>query len=90
MCFLNLGNAIIVTSDLRGALEAYQSSLQIFRDAGDSHGQGTVMAAIGMALVTSGEGERGRSVLKEAQRLLEPFHEPDRKRLIAELLQSPE
>ncbi|MFS7873074.1 tetratricopeptide repeat protein [Streptomyces asiaticus] len=90
MCFLNLGNAIIVTSDLRGALEAYRSSLQIFRDAGDSHGQGTVMAAIGLALVTSGEGERGRSALKEAQRLLEPFHEPDRKRLIAEHLQSSE
>jgi tetratricopeptide (TPR) repeat protein len=86
-CFLNLGNAIILTSDLRAALEAYQSAQQLFRDAGDSHGEGMVMAAIGLALVTHGDKERGRSALKEAQRLLEPFHEPGRKRLIAENLQ---
>ncbi len=36
--------------------------------------------------MTHGESERGRSALKEAERLLEPFDEPDRKRLIAEYL----
>ncbi|MEU3683510.1 tetratricopeptide repeat protein [Streptomyces sp. H23] len=86
MCFLNLGNAISLTSDLRKSLDAYDSALRLFRDAGDDHGQGTVMTAIGLALMTHGESERGRSVLKEAERLLEPFDEPDRKRLIAEYL----
>lgn len=86
MCFLNLGNAISLTSNLRGTLETYQSALQLFRDMGDVHGQGTVMTAIGLALVTHDDGDRGRAALKEAQRLLEPFDEPGRKRLIAEHL----
>ncbi|MFD9334240.1 tetratricopeptide repeat protein [Streptomyces sp. NPDC060028] len=89
MCFLNLGNAISLGSNLPRALEAYQSALQLFREAGDIHGEGTVMTAIGMALVAGDDVERGRSALKEAQRLLEPFDEPDRKRLIAEHLRDP-
>ncbi|MFF7882904.1 tetratricopeptide repeat protein [Streptomyces sp. NPDC020794] len=87
-CFLNLGNAISLGSNLQGALEAYQSALQLFRDADDSHGQGIVMTAIGIALVTQGDRERGRSALREAQQLLEPFDEPGRKQLIAQHLNS--
>ncbi|MEV4042548.1 tetratricopeptide repeat protein [Streptomyces sp. NPDC049744] len=90
MCFLNLGNALSLGSNPQGALEAYQSALQLFRDANDSHGQGTVMTAIGLTLVTQGDRGRGRSALKEAQQLLEPFDEPDRKQLIAQHLQSSE
>ncbi|MFI9249658.1 tetratricopeptide repeat protein [Streptomyces sp. NPDC053069] len=89
MCHLNLGNAVLLASDLERALNSYQSAHQIFCDVGDSHGQGTVMAAIGLALVTQGDKERGRSALQEAQRLLGPFHEPERKRLIAQYLRDP-
>lgn len=87
MCFLNLGNAFSLAGNLKSALEHYQSSLKLSRGAGDSHGEGMAMAAMGMGLVTHGEKERGRSALKEAQRLLEPFHEPGRKQMIAQYLQ---
>ncbi|WP_151771251.1 tetratricopeptide repeat protein [Streptomyces abyssomicinicus] len=87
MCFLNLGNAFSLAANLKSALEHYQSALELSREAGDSHGEGMIMAAIGLALVTRGEKERGRSALREAQRLLEPFHEPGRKQLIAKHLQ---
>ncbi|MFJ2174472.1 tetratricopeptide repeat protein [Streptomyces sp. NPDC087851] len=88
-CFLNIGNAIRVTSNPRGAFDSYQSALQIFQEAEDSHGQGIAMAAIGVAFMTQGDSERGRSALKEAQRLLEPFDEPERKRMIVEYLRNP-
>ncbi|WP_406133301.1 tetratricopeptide repeat protein [Streptomyces zaomyceticus] len=86
MCFQNLGNTFILASNLQKALEAYQSALQIFRDTGDAHGQGTILTAIGLALVTSGEKKRGCSALKEAQLLLEPFDEYEQKQLIAKYL----
>lgn len=86
MCFLNLGNAMSLTSNTRKALDAYASALRLFQSAKDFHGQGTVMTAIGLALVTRGDTEHGLSALKEAQRLLEPFDEPERKQLIAEHL----
>ncbi|MFE3555135.1 tetratricopeptide repeat protein [Streptomyces sp. NPDC059193] len=86
MCFQNLGNVFILASNLPKALEAYRSALQIFCDTGDVHGQGTITTAIGLALVTHGEKERGRSTLKEAQLLLEPFDEVEQKKLIAKHL----
>ncbi|MFF2700696.1 ATP-binding protein [Streptomyces cyaneofuscatus] len=86
MCLLNIGNAISVTSNLRGALEAYESALRMFRDAKDASGQGFAMGAIGLILMRQGDSKRGRSALKEAQRLLEPFDAPNQKRLIAEHL----
>ncbi|MEC3994466.1 tetratricopeptide repeat protein [Actinacidiphila sp. DG2A-62] len=86
MCYLNLGNAAILASDVKKALESYQVSLQIFRGVGDDHGQGIVLTAIGSALISTGEVERGHSALREAKRFLEQFHEPDRKRLIDQYL----
>ncbi|RZD83413.1 hypothetical protein C0Q61_08125 [Streptomyces albidoflavus] len=86
MCFLNLGNAHSVTKDPMRAIDSYRSALQLFREVNDSHGQGTVLVGIGMTLVINGDGERGRAALKQAQKLLEPFNEPERKQLIAEYL----
>lgn len=86
MCFQNLGNILILASNLQKSLEAYQSALDIFRDTGDTRGQGTILTAIGVALVTHGEKERGRSALKEAQLLLESFDGAEEKRLIVKYL----
>ncbi|MGW5460105.1 tetratricopeptide repeat protein [Streptomyces sp. NPDC003996] len=88
MALVNYGNAIFLLSDKEKALEAYRSALQIFRDTEDKHGQGLATGAIGMALATYGEADSARPLLDEALRLLAPFHEPDKKRVMAERLKS--
>ncbi|MEU1439744.1 tetratricopeptide repeat protein [Streptomyces mirabilis] len=88
MALVNYGNAIIPVSGSEKGLEAYQSALQIFRDTGDAHGQGLASAAIGLTLAQHGDGDGARTLFNEALRLLAPFREPDKKRMIAEYLKS--
>lgn len=83
MALVNYGNAILLIFGMEKALEAYQSALQIFRDTEDAHGQGLAAGAIGLMLAQRGDGESARPYLIEAQRLLAPFREPDKKRMIA-------
>ncbi|MFI8889245.1 tetratricopeptide repeat protein [Streptomyces paradoxus] len=88
MALVNYGNAIALISGKEKALEVYQSALQIFRDTDDAHGQGLATGAIGLMLAQRGDGEGAQPYLIEAQRLLAPFHEPDKKRMIAKHLKS--
>ncbi|MFZ4182186.1 tetratricopeptide repeat protein [Streptomyces pseudogriseolus] len=83
---LNYGNALLLTSYKEKALEAYRHALRIFRDIGDDHGQGLVVGAIGLMLAQQGDSEGAQPYLTEAQLLLAPFHEPEKKMMIAKYL----
>ncbi|WP_181764075.1 tetratricopeptide repeat protein [Streptomyces albidus (ex Kaewkla and Franco 2022)] len=83
---INYGNAIIMIHGKEKALQVYRSALRCFRDIEDDHGQGLATGAIGLALAQHGDGAGARPYLIEAQRLLVPFHEPDKKRMIAKYL----
>ncbi|MEV3995846.1 tetratricopeptide repeat protein [Streptomyces halstedii] len=86
---LNYGNAILLTPYREKALEAYRYAMQIFRDVDDDHGRGLVAGAIGLMLAQQGDAEGAQPHLTEAQVLLAPFYEPEKKMLIAKYLKPP-
>ncbi|MEU6540654.1 tetratricopeptide repeat protein [Streptomyces sp. NPDC047000] len=85
---LNYGNAILLTSEKEKALEAYRSALQVFQDIGDGHGQGLAEGAIGLMMAQHGDAVGAQPHLTKSLQLLAPFHEPEKKMLMAKYLRS--